>query len=173
MKILITGDPGTGKTTLIKKLMDSLDWPKAGFYTEEIRESGARKGFKFETLKGEKGILAHVDFSGPMRVGKYGIRLELFENLAVSSIEEGIQRQCLIVIDEIGKMELFSRRFQAVLIKAFDSDSPVLATIGKFFHPLLKEIKNQSDVVLFELTCANRSALEQEIRTLLLKGAVN
>ena len=37
MNILITGKPGIGKTTLIRKLIDSISLSKGGFYTEEIR----------------------------------------------------------------------------------------------------------------------------------------
>lgn len=170
MKILITGEPGVGKTTLIKKIISSIDWPKTGFYTEEIREGGRRRGFKFTTLNGDEGVLAHIDFPGPMMVGRYGVRLDEFNKLAVPTIEEGINGRCLIVIDEIGKMELFSSRFQKVIEKAFRSDSNILATIGKFSHPLAQAIKNLPDVLMFELTLATRSALDLKIKHLLLEG---
>jgi nucleoside-triphosphatase len=61
-KILLTGPPGCGKTTAAMKIVGSLGkMTVAGFYTEEIREAGRRKGFRWHRLDGRCGTLAHVD----------------------------------------------------------------------------------------------------------------
>ena len=78
--ILITGLPGSGKTTLFKRLLDALrNLNPTGFYTSEIREGGTRKGFRLKSLDGRSGVLAHVGFQTGYRVGKYAVDLEGFE----------------------------------------------------------------------------------------------
>ncbi len=79
-KVLLTGRPGCGKTTLIKRVVSELARPAGGFYTEEIRAHGERLGFKIITLDGQEALLAHVDFKTPERVGKYGLDLSALEN---------------------------------------------------------------------------------------------
>jgi len=74
-KILLTGRPGCGKTTLIKRVVDELALPAAGFYTEEIRQRGERVGFKIITLSGEEAVFADVDFRTPQRLGNMGSTL--------------------------------------------------------------------------------------------------
>jgi nucleoside-triphosphatase len=79
--ILITGKPGSGKTTLFGRLAEALrHLGPVGFYTQEIRESGVRKGFTLNGLDGSCGLLAHVDLSGEFRVGRYGVDVAGFEN---------------------------------------------------------------------------------------------
>jgi nucleoside-triphosphatase len=79
--ILITGQPGIGKTTLIKKLATELaDLRPVGFYTEEIRENGVRRGFELESLSGQRGLLSHIDIKSPYRVSKYGVDIKCFED---------------------------------------------------------------------------------------------
>lgn len=161
--ILITGKPGTGKTTLIKRLASIL--PRAGgFYTEEIRHQGQRSGFKIVTLSGKEGILAQKGWNSPFRIGSYGVKLEDLEKIGVGEIEKAIVSSEVIVIDEIGKMELCSNKFQEVVIKAFESDKRVLAVIPVSPIPFLEKIKNRSDVVIFSLSYSNRGNVYQEIR---------
>src|SRR2546421_1782737 len=121
-RVLITGRPGSGKTTLIKRIVDNLpSRGAAGFYTEEIREHGARVGFKIVTLDGQEAVLAHVDFTTPARVGKYGLDLSAVEGIGVSAIRTAIREQRLVVIDEIGPMEIRSPVFRDAVTEAFKS----------------------------------------------------
>ena len=69
-KLLITGRPGAGKTTLIKKVARMLQpFHPVGFYTEEIRAQGQRVGFQLVSLDGQRRIMSHVDIPSPFRVG--------------------------------------------------------------------------------------------------------
>jgi nucleoside-triphosphatase THEP1 len=108
MNILLTGLPKSGKTTLIEKIIQKLNRPAFGFYTKEILENKKRVGFSLITLSGNKVILSHQNFKSNYRVGKYGVDVQGFEGMALPEIEKGIQEKGIIVIDEIGKMELFS-----------------------------------------------------------------
>lgn len=153
---LLTGSPGTGKTTIIRETLDVLSVKAGGFYTQEIREAGIRKGFTINTLDGRQSVLAHVDFTGLKRVGKYGVNTDNLESTGVTAINEAIDEADLIVIDEIGKMELFSPLFREAVLKAIASGKRVLGTIMLKPHPFADAIKKRPEVKLFEVTISNR-----------------
>jgi nucleoside-triphosphatase len=114
-KVLLTGRPGCGKTTLIKRIVNNLASQAGGFYTEEIRERGARVGFKLITLDGRQAVFAHVDFpaaAGPQRVGKYGLDLAALETVGVEALRAAVRARQLVVVDEIGPMEIRSEIFR-------------------------------------------------------------
>lgn len=161
--ILITGLPGTGKTTLIKKLSGGLkDFKPVGFYTSEIREKGVRKGFELVSLDGRKGLLSHVDIKSPYRVGKYRVDVKGFEDF-LDSISFLSHETNLIFIDEIGKMECFSGKFKILLKGILDSEKFVIATIAIKGSGIISDIKTRDGVMLFEMTQSNRDYILSEI----------
>jgi nucleoside-triphosphatase len=162
-KILITGRPGVGKTTLIRKALERLQPVNAaGFYTAEIRSQGRRVGFELRGLKGTRRLLSHVKIKGAHRVGKYGVDTAGFEEFLadLDLLGAGVD---LVVIDEIGKMELFSRRFQTLITKLLDSAKPLLATIALSGGGRIWEIKRREDVFTVEMTLRNRDHLLPDI----------
>ena len=158
-KVLITGRPGCGKTTLIKRVMDELPQHFGGFYTGEIRDHGTRVGFKVVALEDGEAVFAHVDFTTPERVGKYGLDLSALEAVGVNAIREAVQAERPIVIDEIGPMEIRSVGFREAVSDALDSELPVLATIFSRSLPFTDGIKSRPDVVLIEISPNNRDRL--------------
>ncbi|MEE9558386.1 MAG: NTPase [Candidatus Brocadiales bacterium] len=165
--ILITGRPGVGKTTAIKKVLSALDIRPRGFYTEEIRDGRERKGFTVKTFGGRDCVLAHTDIQGVPRVGRYGVDVTSFENTALPELEEAVGKQEIIVIDEIGKMEMFSNRFKNLVLQALDGPAPVLAVISESGNGFINGIKKRKDVKLFMLSRQARDALIPDIATLL------
>jgi nucleoside-triphosphatase len=165
--ILLTGKPGIGKTTAIKTIIEKLDAREvAGFWSKEIRERGTRVGFAIETLSGRVGILAHVAHSdGPM-VSKYRVNIEDIDSIVVPELELARELGRIIVIDEIAKMELCSRRFSEEVCRCLDTRR-VLGTIQERRQLFLDEIKSRKDVKLFTLTLNNRNQLPLEISELL------
>src|SRR5262245_34001713 len=127
--ILLTGHPGCGKTTLIKRILPQLASPMGGFYTEEVRENGRRNGFKIVTLDGRSGMLAHVNFRSQYHIAQYGVDVGVVATLAVDSIRRAAADKALVVIDEIGPMELFSDAFCQAVMDILQSDARVLGTI--------------------------------------------
>ena len=162
MNILLTGRPGVGKTTLIKKLIDSVPLSKGGFYTEEIRKGKERIGFSLTTLDGNKSVLASVNIKSPYRVGKYGVDVDSFERVGVESVRKAMLTKQLIIVDEVGKMELFSKKFRELVIQALNTGR-VVATIRKSSAGYIDEIKSRKDVRLREVNYQNRNALLGEI----------
>lgn len=144
--LLITGKPGCGKTTLIRVALARSRAGAGGFYTEEIRERGRRCGFRIVTLDGRNAVLAHVDIHSPYRVGQYGVDLKILEGIAVPAIRDAISAHNVVVIDEIGKMELFSPRFREAVLEALGSGKKVLATIMLTKSPFADRLKSRPDV---------------------------
>jgi len=219
-RILITGKPNVGKTTIIQKVLKELPVTYGGFYTEEIRERGARVGFRLRTTDGVEGILAHVRSESPHRVGKYGVEVSSFEDIAVPALDRilrqftsgetgssertfpyasrgeekggrfgearipqsippydnrgeekggpsGVARlphsAMLVVIDELGRMELFSQKFQDKVLEVFDHPLPILAVLQDSHNPFLDAIRGRDDVRVIRVTRKNRDELVGEI----------
>jgi len=169
MNILIQGPPGIGKTTVIIKIAKFLKNP-AGFYTQEIRERGRRTGFRIRSFQGKEGILAHERHKSPYRVGKYRVNVEDFERVALPALEEGLKRGEILLIDEIGKMEMFSTKFKEKIEKALDDPLPVVATIPQKMNPRIKEVLENRRFRTVTVTRENRDQLPLLILNLLQVG---
>lgn len=161
---LLTGKPGTGKTSLIKQVVAGLRGRAGGFYTEEIRSQGTRFGFRLVTLDGDEAILAHVNIRSPYRVSKYGVDVAAFDRVGAAALRRAAERADLIVIDEIGKMELFSNNFREAVREIVDSGKKVLGTIMLAPHPWADEIKRYPQVKLVELTRDSYQSVLADIR---------
>ncbi|XP_010131852.1 PREDICTED: cancer-related nucleoside-triphosphatase, partial [Buceros rhinoceros silvestris] len=172
-------DIRVGKTTLIQKVTQALKSsgiPIDGFYTEEVREGGRRTGFDVVTLSGKRGPLSRVSSDSSAsrreyRVGQYVVDLVSFEQLVLPmlrNVNHGNDAEKKIcVIDEIGKMELFSQAFiQAVRQTLTGSRTVVLGTIpipkGKPLD-LVEEIRSRKDVKVFNVSKENRDSILQDI----------
>jgi nucleoside-triphosphatase len=168
--ILLTGRPGCGKTTVIKRVVAQLACTVGGFYTEEIRSEGVRRGFRMVTFDGHVGILAHESIGGPPRVGKYGVDLESLEKVGVASVQRALETADLIVIDEVGPMEMFSEAFCQTVLAALESDKPVLGTVVLRSKPFSDRLKARSDVRVIEVLPGNREALVVRVVEMLRAG---
>lgn len=162
--LFIVGRPGVGKTTLLVDVANQLTYLRlGGFYTREIREAGQRTGFCVETFTGQSVVFAHVSVKSSMRVGKYGVDIAAFERTGVAALEAAIQTADVIFVDEIGKMELFSDKFCALVLRALDSSKPVLATVMARANPFVDTLKRRADVKLIEINVLNRDRLITEL----------
>ncbi len=165
--LLLTGRPGVGKTTVVKAVAAALGEGAGGFYTQEMREGTRRTGFRLVALHGGQATLANVKFSprrGP-RVGRYVVDVSAVDRLGVLSIEEAVQRGRVVIIDEIGKMELFSPTFKAAVLMAVLSPSPVVATAMAAHQPWVDRLKSRPGVTVWTVTPQNRDDLPARILT--------
>lgn len=160
---LLTGSPGSGKTTTIQKILSQFSGDAGGFYTEEIREGGRRTGFALITLDGRSGVLAHVRIRGAPRVGKYGVDLSVMDGIAFDCLTRAMADKDIVVIDEIGPMELRSKKFREVVMQVLESDVAVLGSIVKRRTDFTDAIKRHPDVHVIEIDRTNREQVQADI----------
>lgn len=158
--LLLTGAPGCGKTTVIRRLAERLPAAR-GFYTAEIREGGARRGFRLVELAGGERLMAHVDLPRRHRVGRYGVDVAAVD--AAADALAGSAEAAVYLIDEIGRMECLSERFVATVRALLDGSTPVVATVALKGGGFIAEAKRCPRCALSEVTPANREALPAEI----------
>ena len=155
-----------GKTTVIRGLAKRLaTYRPAGFYTEEIRTArGMREGFRLVTLCGRHLMLAHLQHPGPYRVSRYGVDVAGFEQL-LAELDLGQVQSRLVMIDEIGKMECFSRRFRDDVTALLNSPTVLVATIALKGEGFIAQVKDRPDCSLVMVTRENRDRLAGELLT--------
>jgi nucleoside-triphosphatase len=163
---LVSGRPGSGKTTLAIKVIEALtaDGFKAGgFVTEEIREDSSRVGFAVRDLRGDRAVLAHIGYKGKPRVGRYGVDVEAFEGIALKALESGRGEVDYRVVDEIGRMENKSKLFRSTVLELMSDALPVLATVPDVPDEFTAQLAGRDDVLLYRINAANRDAIGEVI----------
>lgn len=164
--LLLTGEPGVGKTTILLKTVEALraeGYSVGGMISREVRSCGGRVGFEILDLKGDKsGWLAHVNQKTGPQVGKYRVNLENLNGLGATSMLKAVGGSDVIAIDEIGPMELFSEKFIEAVRKAIESQKLVISIIHRRAkHPLIDEIRNRTDAEIYTVTHENRENLHK------------
>ncbi len=163
--LLLTGKPGTGKTSLIRQALTETRTKAGGFYTEEIRTGGIRQGFRIVTLDGQEAVLAHSNIVSPYQVSKYKVDIDSLNRVGVAALHRALKQDDLIVIDEIGKMELLSPQFREAVRQALDSPKKVLGTIMLNPHPFADQIKRHPEVKVLSVTPDNCTEILSKILT--------
>jgi len=157
--LLITGEPGIGKSTVVRKIIEELKPLKpVGFYTEEIRTKGTRVGFQAISIDGRRRNLAHIDMRSNIVVGKYRVGVYGFEKFLDMLELTGCDGR-IVIIDEIGKMECMSRRFREVVCELLEQNRIVVATVAQEGQGLIENVKRRDDITLFEMNRRNREEM--------------
>lgn len=174
IKIGITGLPNAGKTQALVKVIEMLEEGEnkvGGMVTEPIMKKNRRVGFYVKDwITKEKDILAHIDFDSKVVVGRYKVNIEALERVGVSAIECAAQDCDIVIIDEVGRMEVESEKFVDIVKKILEEDKPLILTLHKKSrNPLLQDIRRRDDVRILEVTPINRDLLPYKIIKL-MKG---
>jgi nucleoside-triphosphatase len=165
LRIAVTGTPGVGKSTLVREIVESLQgkgrYKIGGVMATDKRVKDRKVGFELLDLgSGARGMLADETGTGP-QLGKYKVRLDDLDNVGAKALEDALGSD-LIVVDEVGPMELSSRRFIAAVEKALSSDKPLLVVLHEWSpHPISKKIRKNFKVIT--VTRENRGVLAEEI----------
>lgn len=167
MKILITGRPGSGKSTMVGRLRDYLEGKGlsvGGIITPEVRVGGSRRGFEVvDIASGRRALLASLETDGP-RIGRYGVNLAAMDELAVPAIRRAMEENECLIIDEIGPMELKSEEFRRAVDEALNSDVLLIAAVHR---RTLQSIKKREDIRVFVVDPEKRDRVYGRIIDLL------
>jgi nucleoside-triphosphatase len=162
--VLLTGPPGCGKTTVVRRVVQALGGQRlAGFYTQEVRERGQRFGFEIVGLDGQRCLLAHVDWPSQLRVGRYGVEPTRLEPIIQAELGQSPGEVDVYVIDEIDKMECLCPSFVEAVRGVLASPAPVLATVALKGGGLIAGVKARPAVRLVTVGPANRDDLPDEL----------
>ncbi len=159
--LLLTGAPGVGKTTVLDRVAIGLaGLHLGGFLTEEIREAGARSGFRLRTFTGETRTIAHTRLPGPRHVGKYGVDVASLDAVAQRALASDASVAAFLV-DEIGKMECHSAVFVTAMTTLLGAGRPLVATVARSGEGLIARAKRLPSAELWEVSWGNRDTLPQ------------
>ena len=162
MKILLTGSPHVGKSTLLRQLVQSIEHTQ-GFMTTEILQNNRRCGFELLSSDGRRIPFAHEQSASTTRVSRYGVDVDVLDTLvdSLSNIETG----ALLYIDEIGQMQLHSEKFKELTKRFIAADNSFIGTISSVFHNDFTEgVLANPSVEVIEVTIQNRNQLVANLR---------
>lgn len=168
MKLFLTGKPGSGKSTVLLKVIELLKkrMKIGGIVTPEMKKEGRRIGFLVkDVFSGEEEILAKVSRGNKPRVGKYVVFVDDFERVALKSLDFAVRECDLVVVDELGRMEFFSKKFKQKIYEILKLDKLLLACLHRNF---VNDFKRYGKVM--EVTPKNRERLPEEIVDLILQS---
>ncbi|MGA7845498.1 MAG: NTPase [Thermoplasmata archaeon] len=172
VKIGITGLPGSGKTETLLRIIDLLEdegIKVGGMITEPIVEKQRRSGFQIvDWATKESMVFAHEGMKSRVRSGKYGVNLAALEDLGIRALVEARASADVVVIDEVGKMEVESEAFTKAVVDTLDQDKSIIMTLHKKSrNPLLQDIRRRDELRLLEVTPVNKNLLAFKIVKLL------
>lgn len=163
---LLEGPPKVGKTVVIRRLVQLLQEGGAvvgGFVTDDMRERDRRVGFMVRDVAGPEAVLAHQDFQTGVRVGRFGVDVAAFERVALPALRRAQERGGVVIVDELGRMELASAPFVAAVDAVLAGCLPVVATVQVSEHPVTDALKRRADIKRITVSEANRDQLPVQL----------
>lgn len=165
--VLLTGHPGVGKTTIVNRVYEHYSkngFKIEGLTTREVREGGRRTGFMITDLSsGKEGWLARKESGTGPRVGSYVVVSDDLEKIGVAALERSMNGAAdLVIVDEIGPMEMTSVSFRNNISKLLNGYRAVVATV-KFGsrYPEVENIRQKS--LHWEITKENRESIYRRL----------
>ncbi len=161
--LLLTGRPGVGKTTVIRRVAEAFHGERlGGFYTEEVRVNGKRRGFRAVTFDGWRRIIADVNYPGRPRVGRYGVDVPAIDVLVERSLAAPEDAE-IFLIDEVGKMECYSVAFVSAMRRLLGSSTPLVITVAERGGGFVAEVRGLPGAELWTVTRSNRDVKPRRV----------
>lgn len=168
--LFLQGKPGVGKTTILEKFINQSRLKFQGFITKEVRDKQLQQRIGFNVVDIESGISVPLASKNQLNqhkhiVGKYVVHVEQFEKLFEISLNN-IHTE-VIIIDEIGKMELYSALFQKKVQQLLNAIS-IIGTIPSYHLSFLNEyVLSRNDVKIIQVTRKNQQEVMETLHTFL------
>ncbi len=168
IKVGITGLPGSGKTHTLERVIDMLrdeGHSVGGMINAPVTDGRRKTGFTVKNVfTGESAVFANQEIESKVMVGKIGVDLEIFEEVGIAAIRQACEECDVVVIDEIGRIEVESQLFVDTVKWALELNKPMILTLHKKSrNPLLQDIRRRDDVRILEVTPTNRNLLPYKI----------
>ncbi len=164
MHVLITGQRGVGKTTLINRVIQELNLPVFGFQTRKediLADSG--KGSPVHIYEaGKEQIPMPENLISYSKARNHDLMKEAFDRYALK-LQEPIPTGHIVLLDELGFMEAVSERFCNAVLSLLDSPTPLIASVRDKDVPFLNRVRSHENCRCFTVTEENREALFTEI----------
>lgn len=162
--ILLCGDRGVGKSTLIQKLLQANTRPVYGFYTKRLAadETGFHPIYIYEA---SDPIRSHTDENqiGTCDSKIHNVSIEVFNRLGAQYIRQA-QPGGVIVMDELGFMEAQAETFVQAVFEALDGDIPIIAAVkSRYDVPFLNEVRAHPKGAVYHIDESNRDSLLTEL----------
>lgn len=167
-KILITGKPHVGKTTLLKEMLSKFqftqDMPIYYVYTEEIVSGGRRIGYQIVSSQNPipRCLATRDETARPL---PYDVNIDLLNCVAD---ELKAQRNKILVVDEIGLMQMRSLKFSQAIFDIMNTPNCVLigtVTQDSARNLTLEGIKSNLMCECIEYTRDNHDALLRRLKS--------
>ena len=164
--ILICGERGVGKSTLIEKLLQACPRPRYGFLTR--MEPADEAGFHPIYIHPAAQPREAWTYTDENRIGSCDSRThlarpEVFDALGVRLIREA-RPEGILVMDELGFFEAQAAAFTAAVLQALARDIPVIAAVkSRTDVPFLNAVRSMPKAEIFYITRENRDQLLQEL----------
>ncbi len=170
MHIFLTGNVQAGKSTVLQRVLSSLDVPVGGFRTgfDEQRDQADRWLYMWDASEPPAKDEPHriVRFADD----KPDVLISRFDEIGSSSLRRARENGArLIVMDECGRLERHAETFKQEVLSTLDGDIPVLGVVRQGYSGWLDEIRNHPRVTLLTVTEENRDELPGQILSLLSK----
>lgn len=161
---LIVGRNGTGKTTLIRRVLQALQKPVFGY--ETVKEDALADAVHGSPIYIYEAGKTHIQ--SPENLVGY------CQNQKAVSICAGFERfaqqfsvpaelDCIIEMDEIGFLESQSPQFRDLIFSLLDSSRPVIAAVRDKNTSFLQAVRSHPKARCFFITPENQDALFQEV----------
>jgi nucleoside-triphosphatase THEP1 len=152
MKVVLTGPKGSGKSSIVKEIMNSFDGRIAGFRTSR----GETLCTMVDLVTGEEAIIARGS-SGNWKPEPTG-----FLEVGIPSLEHSIEVGDLVVMDELGGFEDRVPEFQAAVLNLLGSKKDLLIVTQDKRTTFLESVRRHRDVLLHTVSLETWKDISKE-----------
>lgn len=161
--ILIDGLPRVGKTTAVQRIL-SLAKVRCGGFFSQAQTKQFYTNFRLVSVQGphrsmsSQTLLRRFDIPGVV-----GFNLEDLENFGNPALLHALETCDVVVIDQLGTLEVSSDKFRRVVDLVLASDKVCLATLTSSNVPYIEAIRKRPDVAVYDINRSNRMLLPELI----------